>query len=92
MRFVHLLSYTRWNVLMSESSKIGQPENIRHDINYKNLVEKALKLRQQTFQAFVEHGEAHLGGSFSIIELLIALYEKVIKKEDMVDVLLIMVI
>ncbi|SVE43363.1 uncharacterized protein METZ01_LOCUS496217, partial [marine metagenome] len=67
---------------MSESAKTGQPKNSRHDIIYKGLVEKALKLRQQTFQAFVEHGEAHLGGSFSIIELLITLYEKVIKEED----------
>ena len=29
--------------------------------------------RQQTFDAFVEHGEAHLGGSFSIIETLLTL-------------------
>ena len=43
---------------------------------------KAKKLRQDTFNAFVKHGEAHLGGSFSIIEMLIALYEKILKKED----------
>ena len=47
-----------------------------------DLVAKARKLRQDTFNAFVEHGEAHLGGSFSIIEMLIALYEKVLKDDD----------
>ena len=47
-----------------------------------NLISKAQELRQQTFHAFVEHGEAHLGGSFSIIEMLLALYERVLQKED----------
>ena len=47
-----------------------------------NLIEKAKKLRQDTFRAFVEHGEAHLGGSFSIIEILVALYEETLKEED----------
>lgn len=50
--------------------------------NYSGLVEKALKLRQSTFEAFYEHGEAHLGGSFSIIEILITLYEMVLKTQD----------
>ena len=67
---------------MSELSKRSQPKNISHDIGYEDLVEKAKKLRQDTFNAFVEHGEAHLGGSFSIIEMLIALYDKVLKEED----------
>jgi len=49
---------------------------------YDNLISKAHALRQQTFRAFVEHGEAHLGGSFSIIEMLLALYEKVLQVED----------
>ena len=49
---------------------------------YDNLIRKAHELRQQTFQAFVEHGEAHLGGSFSIIETLLALYEGVLQEED----------
>ena len=49
---------------------------------YEHLVIKARKLRQQTFQAFVEHGEAHLGGSFSMIEMLLALYESVLQEED----------
>ena len=46
------------------------------------LIIKAHKLRQETFEAFVEHGEAHLGGSFSMIEMLLALYESVLHGED----------
>ena len=49
---------------------------------YDDLISKAKKLRQDTFAAFIEHGEAHLGGSFSMIEMLIALYEVVLKEED----------
>ena len=48
----------------------------------KNLIKKALMLRQKTFLAFVKKGEAHLGGSFSIIEILIILFEKILKKND----------
>ena len=33
------------------------------------LEEQALKLRQKTFQAFIDKKEAHLGGSFSIVKL-----------------------
>lgn len=47
-----------------------------------NLTKKAERLRQQAFQAFVEHGEAHLGGSFSIIETLLALYDGVLQEKD----------
>jgi len=54
----------------------------RQNQEYKEFVEKARKLRQNTFKKFVEHGEAHLGGSFSMIEMLIALYEEVLKEED----------
>jgi len=46
------------------------------------LIAEALKLRQKTFKAFIDHGEAHLGGSFSMIEILIALYEVVLKDCD----------
>ncbi len=49
---------------------------------YNDLIAKAKKLRQDTFKAFIEHGEAHLGGSFSMIEILLALYEVVLKEED----------
>ena len=55
---------------------------IEKPLDYPTLVEKAEKLRQDTFTAFIEHGEAHLGGSFSIIEILLALYEKALHKED----------
>ena len=51
-------------------------------MNYKNLIKKASDLRKSTFLAFIKKGEAHLGGSFSMIETLIALFEVVIKKND----------
>ena len=46
-------------------------------MSYQHLIEQAAQLRRDTFMAFVEHGEAHLGGSFSLIETLIALYEEI---------------
>ncbi len=49
---------------------------------YKDLIKKAKKLRQDSFNTFVEQGEAHIGGAFSMIEMVILLYEKVLKKED----------
>ena len=49
---------------------------------YEKLIAKSKKLRQDTFSAFIEHGEAHLGGSFSMVEMLIALYEEVLKEGD----------
>ena len=49
---------------------------------YKDLIEKAKKLRQDAFNTFVEQGEAHIGGAFSMIEIIVILYEKVLKKED----------
>ena len=51
-------------------------------MDYKKLKNKAKKLRQDTFLAFIKKGEAHLGGSFSIIETLLALYEVIMKKDD----------
>ena len=52
-------------------------------MNIKNLKDKCLKLRQKTFLSFIEKGEAHLGGSFSIIEILVVLYEKILNfKQD----------
>ena len=41
-----------------------------------------LKLRIDTFLAFIKKGEAHLGGSFSMIETLLVLYEVIMKKND----------
>ena len=51
-------------------------------MNYKKLTINAKKLRQDTFLAFIEKGEAHLGGSFSMIETLLTLYEVIMKKND----------
>jgi len=51
-------------------------------MDYKKLKNKAKKLRQDTFIAFIKKGEAHLGGSFSIIEILLTLYNVIIKKND----------
>jgi len=46
------------------------------------LTNKALELRRNTFKLFIKKNEAHLGGSFSIIELLLILYEKILKQKD----------
>lgn len=46
------------------------------------LIAEAENLRRKTFLAFIENGEAHLGGSFSIIELIIAVYEKLLQGND----------
>jgi len=43
---------------------------------------KAKKLRKKVFNAFIEKKEAHLGGSFSMIEILIAIYEIFLNKSD----------
>lgn len=48
----------------------------------KNLIKKAFKLRQDTFKAFIKKGEAHLGGSFSMIEIIITLFDRILKKND----------
>jgi len=56
--------------------------SLQNQFAYPDLVEKAKKLRQDTFEAFIEHGEAHLGGSFSIIEILLALYEEILNEDD----------
>ena len=50
-------------------------------MNYKKLIYLAFKLRQETFKMFIKKGEAHLGGSFSLIEALVALFEIIIKKK-----------
>lgn len=46
------------------------------------LKKKAQSLRIKTFIEFIKKGEAHLGGSFSMIEILLTLYEEVLKKND----------
>lgn len=47
-----------------------------------NLKKKAHQLRIKTLDCFIKKGEAHLGGSFSMIESLIILFELIIKKND----------
>ena len=51
-------------------------------MNLVKLKQKALKLRKDTFNAFLKKKEAHLGGSFSIIETLIVLYNIILTKND----------
>ena len=51
-------------------------------MSYKYLEKKAKKLREDTFSLFIKKGEAHLGGSFSMIETIISLYEVILKKKD----------
>ncbi len=48
----------------------------------KKLKLKALKLRQDTLIMFQKKKEAHLGGSFSMIEIIVAIYSKILKKKD----------
>ena len=48
----------------------------------KNFIKKAHRLRVKTFNAFLKKKEAHLGGSFSIIETLIILFDLIIDKKD----------
>ena len=49
---------------------------------FKKLKLKALRLRQDTLTMFQKKKEAHLGGSFSMIEIIISLYSKILKKSD----------
>jgi transketolase len=51
-------------------------------MNIKKLISKSCWLRKKTFNAFIEKGEAHLGGSFSMIESLVFLYDFILKKND----------
>lgn len=51
-------------------------------MNINKLVNASKTLRQETFMAFIKKGEAHLGGCFSCIEVLVYLYQEVLKKND----------
>jgi len=51
-------------------------------MKFKKLENKARDLRIKTFNAFIEKKEAHLGGSFSMIEGLLTIYEKFLKRSD----------
>ena len=46
------------------------------------LKNKALDLRRKTLKMFVKKGEAHLGGSFSMIEIVLSLFSQILKKND----------
>jgi transketolase len=49
---------------------------------FEKLIDHSFLLRQETFRQFIEKGEAHLGGSFSIIEMLVALYDEILEERD----------
>lgn len=51
-------------------------------MDFLKLKKKAKTLRQETFLSFIKKGEAHLGGSFSMIETLIYLYDNYMKKKE----------
>jgi transketolase len=46
------------------------------------LVQKAKTLRKQVLQLAYDRGGGHIGGALSIVEILLSLYEKVLKEED----------
>jgi len=48
----------------------------------KTLEEKAKELRLKTLELSVKKGDAHLGGCFSEIEILVSLYNVIMKEED----------
>lgn len=51
-------------------------------IQIEKLIEKAKKLRIQVLDLSLETGEAHIGGCFSEIEILISLYNCVLREKD----------
>jgi len=48
----------------------------------KTLESKAAQLRRDVLKLTVDHGHAHLGGSFSEIEILVSLFDVVMKAQD----------
>ncbi|MGE4554832.1 MAG: transketolase [Candidatus Paceibacterota bacterium] len=48
----------------------------------KKLEQKARKLRRDVLDLALEKGDGHLGGSFSEIEILISLYQKILRDID----------
>ena len=56
--------------MISKKRKNDSDSDFEFDFQYDvSLKEKAKKLRIDTFNAFIKKGEAHLGGSFSCIEI-----------------------
>ena len=52
-------------------------------MNYKDLVLKSKELRKKHFKPSLKL-EAHLGGSFSMIEFIIILFYKIIKNDKFI--------
>ena len=52
--------------------------------NLRSLNQKAKNLRKKTFLEFVKKKEAHLGGSFSMIEILISIYKHMNKRDKFI--------
>jgi len=52
------------------------------ETNIEVLKKKAKQLRKDVLDQALEEGECHLGGSFSEIEILISLYDSILKPED----------
>jgi len=52
------------------------PERIRE------VEKKAKRIRRETLELAMKHKEGHLGPSFSIVEILVSLYEEILKEED----------
>jgi len=51
-------------------------------MKYKHLYKKSKSLRRETVDLMMENNGSHFGGSLSIIELLISLYDIILKPED----------
>ena len=47
-----------------------------------NIKHQCTQLRIDTFETFIRKNEAHLGGSFSLIEILVSMYSQILKKND----------
>mgnify|MGYP001562479717 CR=1 FL=1 len=50
--------------------------------SYEHLEKKAKQLRKATLDLCLEHNEAHIGGSLSLIEILLTIHEIILQKED----------
>ena len=51
-------------------------------VNYQKLEERSRRLRVETFDLSRERGGYHFGGALSAIEILVTLYHKILKPED----------
>ncbi len=53
-----------------------------NSIKISDLEKKAKEFRREVLDLSLDTGEGHLGGSYSIIELMISLYDAVLEKDD----------